>query len=80
MAHRPLKILAFNANGIGRQRYELIRQLQGLHIHVALFSQTHLKPHERYLIPNFHFYRTERFPGEKEEVPLLLEKAVPTTT
>jgi exonuclease III len=41
--HRPLKIIAFNVNGIWRQRYELSKQLQDLHIDVALFSETHLK-------------------------------------
>jgi hypothetical protein len=40
--HRPLKVLAFNANGIWRQRYELSKQLQDLHAEVALFSETRL--------------------------------------
>jgi hypothetical protein len=34
---RPLKVTAFNGNGIGRQRHELGKQLQDLHIDVALF-------------------------------------------
>jgi hypothetical protein len=38
--HRPLKVTAFNANGIGRQRYELSKQLKDLHAGVALFSDT----------------------------------------
>jgi hypothetical protein len=59
--HRLLKVLAFNANGIGRQRYELSKQLQDLHVDVALFSETHLKHHERFSIPYFHFYRTDGF-------------------
>jgi hypothetical protein len=33
--HRPLKVVAFNANDIWRQRYELSKQLQGLYIDVA---------------------------------------------
>jgi hypothetical protein len=41
--HRPLKIIAFNTNGIGRERHELSKQLQALHIDEALFSETHLK-------------------------------------
>jgi hypothetical protein len=36
--HRPLKIIAFNANGIARQRHELSKQLQDFRIDVALFS------------------------------------------
>jgi hypothetical protein len=63
--HRPLKVLAFNANGIGRQHCELSEQLQDLHADVVLYSETHLKPHERFFIPNFHFYRTDRYLGKK---------------
>jgi hypothetical protein len=44
-AHIPLKILSFNANGILKQRHDLSKQLKELHIGVALFSETHLKPH-----------------------------------
>jgi hypothetical protein len=33
--HRPLKVVAFNANGIERQRYELNKQLQEQRIDVA---------------------------------------------
>jgi hypothetical protein len=28
--HRPLKVIAFNASGIMKQRYELSKQLQDL--------------------------------------------------
>jgi hypothetical protein len=42
--HRPLKVIAFNANGSGRQRHELSTQLQDLHIDVALFSETSETP------------------------------------
>jgi exonuclease III len=75
--HRPLKVLAFNTNGIGRQRYELSKQLQDLHIDVALFSETHLKPHERLFIPNFHFYRTDNFPGRKGGTAIAVRKNIP---
>jgi hypothetical protein len=51
----PLKVIAFNANGISKQRYELSKQLQDLHIAVALFSETHLKLCERFCIANYHF-------------------------
>jgi hypothetical protein len=61
--HRQLKVI--NKNEIWRRRYELSKQLQDLHTDVAVLSETHLKPHERFLIPNYHFYRTDRFPGRK---------------
>jgi hypothetical protein len=62
---RPIQVIEFNANGIWRQRYELSKQLQGLHTDVLLLSGTGLKPHKRFFISNFHFYRTDRFPGRK---------------
>jgi hypothetical protein len=77
--HRPLSVTAFNANGIGRQLYELSKQLQNQHTYMALFSETHLKPHERFFIPNYYFYRTDRYQGKKAELPLQLEEAFPTT-
>jgi hypothetical protein len=63
--HRTLEVIAFNANDILRQRYELSKQLQDLHTDLVLLSETHLKPHERFLIPNYHFYRTDCFPGRR---------------
>jgi hypothetical protein len=63
--HRPLKVVAFNVNGIWRRRDELSKQLQDLHTDVSLLSETHLKPHERFFIPNYHFYRTDGFPGRQ---------------
>jgi hypothetical protein len=38
IVHRPLKVVAFNANGIGRQAYVLRKQMQNLKIDVALFT------------------------------------------
>jgi hypothetical protein len=77
--HRPLKVIAFNANGIGRQPYDLRKQLQDLRVDVALFSETHLKPHEGFYFRNYHFYRTGATRAEKAKLPLQLEKAFPTT-
>jgi hypothetical protein len=50
--HRPLKVVAFNGNGIGRQAYELRKQMQDVIIDVALFTETYLKPYMRLYIPN----------------------------
>jgi hypothetical protein len=75
--HRPLKVIAFNANVIGRQRYELSKQLQGLHVDLALFSETHLKPHERYHIPDNNFYRIDRHPGMKGGIAVAVTKGIP---
>jgi hypothetical protein len=32
---------------------------------VPLLSETHLEPHERFFITNYHFYRTDRLSGRK---------------
>jgi hypothetical protein len=76
--HRPLKIIAFNANGIGRQRYDLNKQQQELPVDVALFSETRLKSHERFFFPNYHLYRTDRYPGRKVRTAVAVRKAFPT--
>jgi hypothetical protein len=75
--HRTLKAIAFNANGIGRQRYELSKHLQDLHLDVALFLDTHLKHHERFFIPNYHFYRTDRHLGRKGGTAVAVRKCIP---
>jgi hypothetical protein len=77
--HRPLKVIAFNGNGVWRQRYELSKQLQGLHIDVALFSETHLKLHERFFFQIISFIEPTATRAEKAEQPLQLEKAFPIT-
>jgi hypothetical protein len=77
--HKLLKIIAFNANGIGMQRYELSKQLQDLHVLVALISETHLKPHERFHIPNYNFYRVDRHPEMKGGTAIAVKKIFNTT-
>jgi hypothetical protein len=59
-----------------RQRYELSKQLQDLHVDVALFSETRLKSHERFFISNYHFYRTDRH-QQRQFLPLRLGEEFP---
>ena len=75
--HRPLKVIAFNAHGISRQHHDFSKQLQDQKIDVALLSETHLKPHERFYIPNYSFYRTHRFPGRKGGTAVAIRKGIP---
>jgi exonuclease III len=77
--HRPFRVIAFNVNGIGRQRYEHSKQLQDLHIDVALLSETHLKTNERQFIPNYQFYQTDRYPGRKGGTAVAVRKGIPRT-
>jgi hypothetical protein len=77
IVHRPLKFIAFNANATWRRRYELSKQLQDLHMDVALLSEIHLKPHERFFIPNYHFYWADRFPGRIGGTAVAVRKGIP---
>jgi hypothetical protein len=44
---------------------------------VALLSETHLKPHERFFIPNYHYYRTNCFQGRKVKTAVAVRKGIP---
>jgi hypothetical protein len=77
---RPLSVIVFNANCVWKQRYEISKQVQDVKIDVALLSETHLKLHERFFIPNYRFYWTDRFPGGKGGTAVAVRKAFPTTT
>jgi hypothetical protein len=59
------------------QRYELSKQVQEQRIDVALLSETHLKPHERFYISNYNFYRTDLFPGRKGGNAVAVRKGIP---
>jgi hypothetical protein len=69
--HRPLK-----AHDIScwRRRYDLSKQLQDFHTDMALFSETHLRTHERFFIPNY----TDRFPGRKV-IPMPTHETTPSS-
>jgi hypothetical protein len=54
--HRTLKITAFNTDGIGRQLYEVRKQLQKL--------KNRCGP-VRFYIPNYDIYRTDHEHGHK---------------
>jgi hypothetical protein len=44
---------------------------------VTLLSERILKPHERFLIPNYHFYQTELFLGAKGRTAVAVRKDIP---
>jgi hypothetical protein len=46
---------------------------------VAPLSETYLKPHESFCIPNYHVYRTDRYPGRKGGTAIAIRKGVPHT-
>jgi hypothetical protein len=42
-----------------------------------MLSETHLKHHERFFIPNYHFYYTNRCPGRKGGTVIAVRKGFP---
>jgi hypothetical protein len=44
---------------------------------VALFSDTHLKLHERFYIRNYYFYRTDRHLGRKGGTAVAVRRGIP---
>jgi hypothetical protein len=60
-----------------RQCCELSKQLQELHMDMALLSETHLKCHERFFIQNYLIYRTDRFQGRKGGIAVAVTKGIP---
>jgi hypothetical protein len=63
--HTPLKITAVNANGIGRQAYEVRQLLQNLGKDVALFTASYRKPHMRFCSLDYDIYRTDHEDGHE---------------
>jgi hypothetical protein len=73
-----MDLIAVNANGTGGQAYDVRKQLQDLKIDVALFTETHLKPHVLYG-STFQavIYRTDREDGYKGGNLVAVKKGVP---
>jgi hypothetical protein len=42
-----------------------------------LFSETYLKPHERFFISNYYFYRTDRYTDRKGGTAVAIIKGIP---
>jgi hypothetical protein len=77
--HIPLKVVAFNANSIGRKTYELRKEMQDLKTHVAFFTEAHPKPHIKFYIPNYHIYRNDHLDGNKGGTAVAVKKRNPHT-
>jgi hypothetical protein len=60
--HRPLNIMSFEGGAMSSVNSSRT------YIYVWLCSQRHLKPHERFFLPNYHFSRTDRF-SERKSIP-----------
>nr|XP_008193154.2 PREDICTED: nucleic-acid-binding protein from mobile element jockey [Tribolium castaneum] len=56
----PIKIMAWNANGIISKKLETEQYLIEQHIDIALISETHLRPGDKFKTPNYKTYRKDR--------------------
>jgi hypothetical protein len=45
--------------------------------YIQTFPETHLKRHEKFYIPNYHFYRIDRHPGRKGGTAVAVTKGIP---
>jgi hypothetical protein len=77
--HRPFEVTAFNANGIRRHRHELSKQLQDLHLDVALLLSHIWNPTRGSSFQIINFIRMNTSQEEEEELPLQWETAFLTT-
>jgi hypothetical protein len=77
--YRLQKVVAINANGIGREADCLRTQLQDLKIDVALFTETHLKTHLMFYLPDYHIYRNDRLDWNKGGTAVAVKKGIPHT-
>jgi hypothetical protein len=71
--HGPLRVIAFNENGIWRQHHKLSNQLQD----VGLLAEAYLRHHETFFIPNYHFYWTDSFLGRNGRTAVAGRKGIP---
>jgi len=53
------------------------KQFQAQRIVVALLSETHLKPHKRFPIRNYHIYWADRQPSLKGGTSVAVRKSIP---
>jgi hypothetical protein len=63
--HMHHRVVAYNPNGIARQRYGLSKQLQDLHVDAVLLSETHLKPNEGLFYSKLSHLSDRQLPGQK---------------
>lgn len=69
-----IKIMHWNANSIQNKTEELVHFLQEHDIDVALISETHLKPCNKFKVQNYSVYRTDRMRGPGGGTAILVKK------
>jgi hypothetical protein len=65
-----------NSSSLNMFKVATVLQQIMTELNVALFSETHLKPHETFYISNYHLYQTDRFPGRKGGTAIAVRKGI----
>jgi hypothetical protein len=50
-----------------------------IYIYMALFSERHIKPHERFSVPSYYLYCLDNFPGGKGGTAVAVKKVTCVT-
>lgn len=62
--HNKIKIVYWNAQGLGKKRTELLQLFTQLKIDIILINETHLTSKNTFNLPHFKTYRNDRItPG-----------------
>lgn len=80
LRHHPrhtLTIMAYNACGVKRQREELIQFLQEHKVDILLISESNLKPHMDFTLPNRTIYRQDRIGMKGGGVLIAISRDLP---
>lgn len=69
------QVLSWNAQSIMNKKHELLHHLQENRIPVALISQTHLRPSDKFSTRNYTSYRSDRPNRREGGVAIILHKS-----
>lgn len=68
-----LKIAYWNANSVQNKHLEIVDFVNKYTIDILLISETYLKSHLNFYIPNYKVYRLDRFAGTKGGVAIIIK-------
>lgn len=74
--NKSLVILNWNGNGLRQLKQQLINYLHQQNIDIAAITETHLKPGDKFSIPNFKTYRIDRERANCGGVAILVRKSL----
>lgn len=72
---QQLCIISFNANGIKKQKLEIISLLNELNVDIMCVNETHLNTQDRFNIPNDHTYRYDR-PTRRGGTAIIIKRSI----